>query len=75
MTNEADKTTAKAKAEATFEDALLNCSFAPLIELAINLAGRVKAAKSRPISVAPPRFSMVPANGSLRRSRGDGHTG
>ena len=45
MTNAADKTTAKAKAEATFDDALLNCTYAPLIKLVLKLAGRTKAAK------------------------------
>ncbi len=39
------KETAKDTTEATFENTYPRYPFAPLVELALNLAGRIKAAK------------------------------
>ena len=42
--------------EPTFDNTSLNYSYAPLVELAVKLAGRIKAAKNRRNGLAPPQI-------------------
>jgi hypothetical protein len=66
----AEKTT-KAATEATVEkrpeDTLQHYSYAPLVEIAIKLAERIKAARSRRAGVTPPRaFDGIGENRMVR---------
>ena len=55
MTKTTTKATTEETAEPTFENTLQHYSYAPLVELAVKLAGRIKAAKDRRADPAPSR--------------------
>lgn len=50
------KPTTRPTVEPTFENTLQHYSYAPLVELALKLAGRVKASRDRRAGVALPQF-------------------